>query len=48
MNVLVVNADSSSMKMHLIGEDDRVLDECSLAGWDGHARTPQIAESLRG
>jgi acetate kinase len=37
MDLLIVNAGSSSLKLRVLADDDQVLDERSISDWDGSA-----------
>jgi acetate kinase len=44
MNVLVVNAGSSSLKLSLVAADDQVIDRLDIDHWDGEERVPALGE----
>ncbi|SER00623.1 acetate kinase [Lentzea xinjiangensis] len=48
MNVLVVNAGSSSLKLRVLGEDDTVLAEEHVERWSGGDETGPLEEFLSG
>ncbi|MDX8052346.1 acetate/propionate family kinase [Lentzea sp. BCCO 10_0798] len=47
MNVLVVNAGSSSLKLRVLGEDDTVLAETQVERWSGGDETGPLEDFLR-
>ncbi|MGW6930836.1 acetate/propionate family kinase [Lentzea sp. NPDC054927] len=47
MNVLVVNAGSSSLKLRVLGEDDTVLAETQVERWSGGDETRPLEDFLR-
>ncbi|MCX2949120.1 acetate/propionate family kinase [Lentzea sp. NEAU-D7] len=46
MNVLVVNAGSSSLKLRVLGEDDAVLAETTVERWSGGDETGPLQDFL--
>ncbi|SMC85579.1 acetate/propionate family kinase [Lentzea albidocapillata] len=48
MNILVVNAGSSSLKLRVLGEDDTVLAETHLERWSGGDETGPLEDFLSG
>lgn len=47
MNVLVVNAGSSSLKLRVLGEDDTVFAETTVERWSGGDETGPLKDFLR-
>ena len=45
MNLLIVNAGSSSLKLRVLDDADQVVDEKNVADWDGD---PDPLDSLLG
>jgi acetate kinase len=45
MNLLIVNAGSSSLKLRVLDEADEVVDEKDISGWDG---SPEPIDSMAG
>lgn len=48
MNVLVVNAGSSSLKLRLLGPSDEVIAEADVERWDGSGHVAEFAATLPG
>ncbi|MGH2685215.1 MAG: acetate/propionate family kinase, partial [Actinomycetota bacterium] len=42
MRVLVVNAGSSTLKLQVVGEGDRIEEETVVDPWDGQSSTPDL------